>query len=383
MIADLWPWLVLIRAPGLGPVRCARLLAHFNEPAAIIGASHAELAAHGAPRAAIEYLHRPNAAELNADLAWLAQPGRALVSVHDPAYPRQLYATGCAPVALFVHGDVRLLSEPQLAIVGTRNPTPTGLRIAEDFARELTQSGLVITSGLALGIDAAAHEGSLNTPGSTIAVLGTGLDRIYPARHRDLAHRVVERGALVSEFPLGIPVRAAHFPQRNRLISGLTLGTLVIEAARQSGSLITARLATEQGREVFAVPGSIRNPAAQGCHWLIRQGAKLVENVNDIMEELTPQLRRFVDAAPAPDRQPDITASVPVSPQTADRHSILNAEQKALLAYLDDEPIAVDSLVERTGLTVDVVSSMLLILELHGCIQVVPGGRYRRASIDD
>ena len=381
-MVDPWPWLVLIRAPGLGPVRCARLLAHFEEPAAILTASHAELVAHGAPRAAIEYLHHPKSAELDADLAWLAQPNRALVSVHDPEYPRQLSAAGRSPVALFVHGDIRLLNEPQLAIVGTRNPTPTGRRIAEDFARELTQSGLVITSGLALGIDAAAHQGALNASGATIAVLGTGPDRIYPARNRELAHQIVEHGALVSEFPPGIPVRAEHFPQRNRLISGLALGTLVVEAARQSGSLITARLATEQGREVFAVPGSIRNPAAQGCHWLIRQGAKLVENTTDIMEELAPQLRRFVDANSAPDPPIHTTDSAALPRQSVDRYSGLNAEQQALLAYLDDEPTAVDSLVERTGLTVDVVSSMLLILELHGHIQAVPGGRYRRASID-
>lgn len=380
-MSDVRTWLSLVRAPGLGPVRCAKLLAHFSDPAVIPTASAADLAALGVPQTAINALHNPDLRELDNDLAWLAQPARTLVTVHDPAYPRRLFATGRAPIALFVQGDVRLLNEPQLAIVGTRNPTPTGRSIAEDFARELTQSGLVITSGLALGIDAAAHQGALNAGGSTIAVLGTGPDRIYPARNRDLACRIVEHGALVSEFPPGTPVRAEHFPQRNRLISGLALGTLVVEAARQSGSLITARLATEQGREVFAVPGSIRNPAAQGCHWLIRQGAKLVENVTDILEELTPQLRQFIEGASTDHHHanPAVAGSVPQ--QSVSNPVDLDAQQQELLTYLDNEPIAVDSLVERTGLTVDVVSSMLLILELHGYIQAIPGGRYRRASV--
>lgn len=376
-MVDPWPWLVLVRAPGIGPARSARLLARFGTPAAILEAAAAELDACGVPRSAVDYFRNPDREALERDLAWLEQPGCRLVTCHDAAYPRQLQSVGQTPAVLFVRGDSALLGEPQLAIVGTRNPTPTGRRIAEDFGDYLTRAGLVVTSGLALGIDTAAHQGALAAPGPTIAVLGTGPDRIYPARNRELAHRIAEQGALVSEFPPGIAARAEHFPRRNRLISGLSLGTLVVEAARQSGSLITARLATEQGREVFAVPGSIHNPLARGCHWLIRQGAKLVETAADILEELGPQLNAYLrdDTPPG-----DLGHS---GEPFADPRVLLDQEQCALLDQLDAEPIAVDSLVERTGLTADVVSSMLLVLELHGYVQAIPGGRYRRASAED
>ncbi|MDX1607407.1 MAG: DNA-processing protein DprA, partial [Candidatus Competibacterales bacterium] len=270
--------------------------------------------------------------------------------------------------------DPDLLCEPQLAIVGTRNPTPTGRAIASEFAEQLTSAGLVITSGLALGIDAAGHEGALAAGGSTIAVLGTGPDRIYPARNQSLARAIAEQGALVTELPPGTTARAEHFPRRNRLISGLTLGTLVIEAAPQSGSLITARLAAEQGREVFAVPGSVRNPVARGCHQLLREGARLVESSTDVLQELAPRLSGLL----RDETTPEPAAAVALEPVT----ELSDEGYRILLDRLDEEPTAVDTLVERTGLTADVVSSMLLILELHGYVSAAPGGRYRRVIFE-
>jgi len=213
---------------------------------------------------------------------------RHILTLHDPAYPALLKEIADPPPLLFVRGDPAVLSRPQLGIVGSRNPTPGGRSLAEDFARSLSRCGLVVTSGMALGIDAAGHRGALRGGGTTLAVAGTGPDRIYPARHRDLARAIVEQGAIISEFAPGTPALPSNFPRRNRIISGLSLGVLVVEAACRSGSLITARLAAEQGREVFALPGSIHNPLARGCHHLIRQGAKLVEDIEDIVEELGP-----------------------------------------------------------------------------------------------
>ena len=265
---------------------------------------------------------------------------------------------------LHVIGDRRLLSTPQLAIVGSRNPSPMGQENARAFAKSLAGAGLVITSGMALGIDGAAHRGALEAGGKTIAVAGTGLDRVYPSRHRDLAHDIAKHGALVSEYPLGMPPRPENFPVRNRLISGLSLGTLVVEAALRSGSLITARLATEQGREVFAIPGSIHSPQAKGCHALIRQGAKLVESAQDILEELGPL------ASVATHAVYDNAVSVcQLDPPTA-----------ALLKQIGHDPVSVDALIERSGLTADVVSSMLLQMELNGLVSNCPGGKVQRIS---
>jgi DNA processing protein len=273
------------------------------------------------------------------------------------------------PPVLFVRGDPALLSRPQLAIVGTRNPTASGRRTAREFAAHLAGAGLVITSGLALGIDAEAHRGALEQ-GWTVAVMGTGPDRLYPARHRELARQIAEQGALVSELPPGTPPNAENFPRRNRVISGLSLGTLVVEAATQSGSLISARLAGEQGREVFAIPGSIHNPMARGCHALIRQGAKLVETGADILEELGP----LAATVTTPDPHPrDIPTSPAVSP---------DPEHAALLALLGESPTAIDTLVERSGLTAEAVSSMLLIMELQGYVASA-GGFYTRLINED
>jgi DNA processing protein len=268
---------------------------------------------------------------------------------------------------LFVRGDPALLAMPQLAMVGSRNPTPGGRDNARNFATHLGQCGVTVTSGLALGIDTASHEGALRTVGRTIAVCGTGLDVNYPRSNAQLAEAIAEHGALVSEFPLGSPPLKAHFPRRNRIIGGLSLGTLVVEAALQSGSLITARLAADAGREVFAIPGSIHNPMARGCHALIRQGAKLVETADDIFAELQSlvgTLRRVVSGK-APDPTGNFT-------------SVLDNEYKILLDALGFEPAGVDLLVVRTGLRADEVASMLLILELEGRIESYPGGLYVR-----
>jgi DNA processing protein len=316
------------------------------------------------PDAALDYFRRPDWQRVEQDLAWLERPGNGLLPLDDPRYPPLLRQIPYPPPLLFVHGDPDCLRLPQLAIVGARNPTPLGRETAQRFAAHLAECGLLITSGLALGIDAAAHEGALAGGGRTIAVMGTSLDRVYPARNRDLAHAIAERGALVSELAIGTPPTAENFPRRNRLISGLALGVLVVEAAAQSGSLITARLATEQGREVFAVPGSIHNPLAKGCHALIRQGAKLVETAADILEELG-----ALAAA---------TGEVAASRTSAPTPVVLDEEYRHLLAAMGDEPVGIDLLVDRCGLTAEALSSMLLILELEGYVAAMPGGLYGR-----
>lgn len=317
------------------------------------------------PEAALDYLSHPDWQSVEQDLHWLEQPGNHLLHQDDPRYPPLLRQIPYPPPLLFVHGDPLCLQAPQLAIVGSRSPTPLGRETAHSFAAHLAGAGLVITSGLAFGIDAAAHQGALSGNGSTIAVMGTSLDRVYPAKHRDLAHRIAAHGALVSELPIGTPALAENFPRRNRLISGLALGVLVVEAATQSGSLITARLAAEQGREVFAIPGSIHNPLAKGCHALIRQGAKLVETATDILEELG-----SLAAAGAQPLAPPDPASAPATP--------LDDDYRQLLIAMGDQAVSVDLLVERCGLTAEAVSSMLLILELEGYVAAVPGGLYNR-----
>jgi DNA processing protein len=268
---------------------------------------------------------------------------------------------------LYVTGDPSVLHLPSLAIVGSRNPTSGGARNAFEFARHLGGSGFCIVSGLAQGIDAAAHRGALEAGAATVAFLGHGIDIIYPARNRGLAEAIAERGALVSEYPLGMQPRKPFFPQRNRLISGLSLGTLVVEAARQSGSLITARLAAEQGREVFALPGSIHNPLARGCHRLIRDGAKLVESANDIVSELAPLAGHVLTGSVEPIESPP--------GRTMD-----DAEYVKLRSELGYDPVSIDDLVQRSGLTIGEVSSMLLILELDGMVEKLPGGRYALLS---
>ena len=324
----------------------------------------------GLPEKAIAALRQPDEAAIDRDLDWLARPGNRLLCLSDPDYPALLAEIKDPPPVLFVHGDPALLNQPQLAMVGTRNPTATGRETAKQFAAHLGGAGIVITSGLAAGVDTEAHRGALDGGGATIAVMGTGPDRIYPANNHRLAHRIAENGALISELPPGSPPLPEHFPRRNRIISGLALGVLVVEATVESGSLITARLATDQGREVFAIPGSIHNAQARGCHALIRQGAKLVETATDVLEELAPLAMAGVELNLADQGQDEVAAEV-------DKPG-LDPEYRQLLSCLDGEPVPIDLLVERSGLTAEAVSSMLLILELQGLVTGAAGGLYSR-----
>jgi len=348
-------WLGLEAIPGLGPETAGRLLGAFPDARSVYAAPAGLLKPLVGDAIAAAIARGPDPEAHRAALAWLGEPGNHLLPITDPAYPERLKAIADPPPWLYIKGDPALLDRPMLAIVGSRHATPQGRRDAQAFARTLAEAGLAIVSGLAQGIDAAAHAGGLEG-GTSVAVVGTGLDRVYPARNRELAHRLAQQGAIVSEFALGSPPRPGHFPRRNRIISGLALGVLVIEAAPDSGSLITARLAAEQGREVFALPGSIHSPLSRGCHALIKQGAKLVECAADILEELRYQWTPPAAAAPPPEDGPE-------SP---------------LLALMGAEPVGLDRLLAGSGLTVDSVSAMLLALELDGKIAALPGGLYQR-----
>jgi DNA processing protein len=361
------PWPTLARAPGLHAGHLRRPGAAPVEPLALLRESRSALAALGLGDATIEALHSPDIDGLAADERWLAVAGRRIVTCGSSDYPALLASIDDAPLVLFVEGDASALGLPQLAIVGSRNPTQIGRDTASQFARHLAATGFAITSGLALGIDAAAHRGALLGPGCTIAVLGCGLDRIYPRENTELARQVAGSGALVSDLPTGVPPLKQHFPRRNRIISGLSVGTLVVEAALQSGSLITARLAGQQGREVFAIPGSIHSPLSRGCHRLIRQGAKLVESVDDIFPELAVLLGSL---------RPDTRAEATDAQQ--DSGPALDKDYEILLDALGFEPAGVDVLVARTGFEAGAVASMLLILELEGRIAQQPGGLFCR-----
>jgi DNA processing protein len=356
-------WLALLRAPGVGAVKFQVLVQQIGSPERLfhtpsLVAASAELHA---------YLCKPDWEAVERDLEWMAQEGCHILTLDDPAYPPLLRDIHDAPPVLFVRGEPGQLHNPHLAVVGSRNPSVIGKETACEFSRSMAIAGIGISSGLALGIDAASHQGAMDGGGQTVAVFGTGLDRVYPARNRELAHAIVEHGgALVSEYPPGTQPLPGNFPRRNRIISGLSLGTLVVEAALRSGSLITARLAAEQGREVFAIPGSIHNPLARGCHWLIRDGAKLVETAQDILEELAPQLQAVLDlSANSEEEQQEVRG--------------VDQDCHHLLACLGDAPSGVDRLVERSGLTAEAVSSMLLLLELQGYVVSTAGG-YTLAS---
>ncbi|MDO9224945.1 MAG: DNA-processing protein DprA [Pseudomonadota bacterium] len=344
-------WLALEAVPGLGPDALRRLFDAFPSVTDICGARPAQLAPLVGDKLAAGIAA---ATAPEAGLDWLAAPENHLITWNDPTYPASLRDLAGAPAWLYVKGDPEWLARPMLAMVGSRNATPQGLRDARAFAEALSEAGLTIVSGLALGIDAAAHEGGLAGLASSVAVVGTGLDRVYPARNRELAHRLAAGGAIVSEFPIGTPPKRGHFPRRNRLISGLSLGVLVVEAALKSGSLITARLAGEQGRDVFAIPGSIHSPLSKGCHYLIKQGAKLVESANDVLEELG---RRLPAANPA------VTAA---------------ATPDELLDALAGGPLSSDQLGDRLGLTVETLSVRLLEAEMAGQVARMPGGLYQR-----
>jgi DNA processing protein len=305
-------------------------------------------------------------------MRWLGQAHNRLLVISDPHFPARLRELPNPPSALFLHGDPDLLSLPQLAIVGSRNPSTGGRRNAHDFAAHLAAAGLVISSGLATGIDGAAHQGALDADGLTLAVTGTGLDRVYPAKNRTLAHEIAMSGLLVSEFPTGTPPLPANFPRRNRILAGLSLGTLVVEAALKSGSLITARLATEAGREVFAIPGSIHNPMARGCHALIRDGAKLVETAEHVFEELAPLLPEVAPSTlgAAPEAITSVAGEEPMDPQHC-----------RLLEAMGFDSVTTDELVERTGFPAAEVSSILLLLELQGHVSSAAGGLFTQLGI--
>lgn len=358
---ELRGWLRLIRCPDLGAQATLALVERYGSAALAIDAGAAGWQSAGLSRASWGGLEALDAAQIDRDVAWCSSARRGLIPWTDPRYPQRLREIASAPPALFYRGDLELLELPQLAMVGSRTATPQGLETAEEFAAEFSRRGLVITSGLALGVDAAAHRGALAAQGHTIAVCATGLDRVYPARHKSLAEQIEREGLLVSEFAPGIAPRPENFPRRNRLISGLSLGVLVVEAARESGSLITARLAAEQGREVFAIPGSIHNLMARGCHQLIRQGAKLVETVDDVLEEISGQIGDWTRA----------TAAAEKTSRGPHRH-------QTLLDALGDEPQAVDALVDKLGVSVERLSAALIELELEGLLASAPGGRVMR-----
>ena len=347
-------WLRLTLVPGIGSRAQHALLSAFGSPQAVAAASTHAIAELAGAQAAQALARGPDAGLVDATLSWLSDSGHTLMTLADADYPRALLASGEPPCVLYVQGRRELLASPAIAIVGSRNATPQGLRDAEAFARALSDAGLCVVSGLAIGIDAAAHRGGLAGASSSIAVMGTGPDRIYPAANRGLAHALAKRGCLVTEFAVTTPATVGNFPRRNRLISGLARGVLVVEAAVRSGSLITARLAADQGREVFAIPGSIHSALSKGCHELIRQGAKLVESAQDVLLEL-----RMPDAPP-PAKAEDCAPP--------------------LLHEMGFAPISIDQMAERTGLSAAAVSAQLSRLEVEGRIQPLAGGWFQRIA---
>lgn len=356
-------WFRLLETPGVGRDAARRLLAACGTPESVFRTAAAtlrELAGAGIA-AALQREPPQYTARLAAALAWLrGGADRGALTIGDAAYPPLLLQSADPPLLLYVQGRVETLAEPSVAVVGSRHPTAQGLDNARALGRALGEAGYIVVSGLALGIDGAAHEGALAGPSGTVAVVGTGLDLVYPPRHRELARRVAAQGVLVSEFAPGMPALAENFPQRNRIIAGLSLGTLVVEAALRSGSLITARLAVEAGREVFAVPGSIHATQSRGCHHLLRQGAKLVESAQDIVEELQAPQRRA--------SSPPASTAAPRQAEPAD----------ALLDALGHDPVTLDALMARTGAGAAELTVRLLELELDGRVARLPGGLYQR-----
>jgi DNA processing protein len=359
------PWLILSLCPGLSTASALQLIDTLGSAAAVTGASATKLRASGLADDTTRFLLNPDATRLRTASDWLATQGHHLLSMDDANYPELLKQSGEAPLCLYIDGDPTSLLLPQLAIVGSRNATPGGLETARDFASHLARAGLTITSGLAAGIDTQAHRGALAGNGTTVAVLGTGPDQIYPPANAGLAEQIRASGALISEFPPGTPPRRDHFPRRNRIISGLSLGVLVVEAGQRSGSLITARYSGNYGREIFAVPGSIHNPLSKGCHRLIKQGAQLVETAADIVAELG-------SLAGALESFPDHVAPQSESPVHTD------PDYAKLLDTMGFDPVSVNRMVKRSGLTAEQLSSMLLILELEGKVNSLPGGRFQR-----
>ena len=365
------------RAKGIGPSSMRRIVEFFGGAAAALTVSDKALQEAGLKPEGIAAYRAQTPDAASADWEWLQTADTHHILVpEDSRYPALLARIRTAPPILFVLGNAELLNDPQMAIVGTRNPTQGGKENARAFAAHFATNGLTVTSGLAVGIDAHAHEAALEAGGNSIAVVGNGLDIMYPLRNRKLAMQLVEHGAIVSEFPIGIPAHPQHFPRRNRIISGMSFGVLIVEAALQSGTLVTARHAMEQGREVFAIPGSIHNPLARGCHHLIKQGAKLVETSSDILEEIAPQLNVWL-------QQDKATPPSPTALSCLQTHAIpaqteLDPEYQQVLAALGYEALPIDQIILNTGLTAEAVSSILLMLELQGFVAACGGGHYMR-----
>ena len=359
---DIAQWVTLNETPGLGNATLCQLLAKFGSPEKIFSASISQLREFVDDEIAQKIQNGVDLEAIKPTLDWLQKDNAHLVTFADNTYPQKLLEISNPPAVLYAIGNLHWLNHPTIAMVGSRSATPQGEKNAENFAESLCNQGLCVVSGMALGIDGASHRGALKANGATIAVVGTGLDIVYPARHRDLAHKIAERGLIISEFPLGTPSKAQNFPRRNRLISGLSLGCLVVEANIDSGSLITARLSAEQGREVFAIPGSIHSPVTKGCHQLIKQGAKLVENVQDILEELKNSLPSI-----SPSGLMVNLGSNPSEPNT-------------VLACMGFDPVNFESLRTLSGLTTEALSSMLMMLELESKITTLAGGQYQRLA---
>lgn len=370
-------WIRLTLVPGVGGETQRQLLKTFGLPEAVFAAGLPALRNAVGSTLAERLVAHDSSAEVEAALAWAAEPGNHVLTLADPEYPRSLLDCADPPILLYAKGDIACLNRPAIAIVGSRNATRQGEANAEAFAAHLAGAGLTVVSGLALGIDAAAHRGALAGAGATVAVIGTGADRIYPARNEALARQIVQKGVIVSEFSLGTPALAGNFPRRNRIIAGLARGCLVVEAAERSGSLITARLAAESGREVFAIPGSIHSPLSKGCHKLIKQGAKLVDKAEDILEELrweaavSPTERSGQTGAPS--GRAKAGGGGPALPETR-----TDGEEDDILLAIGHESCSLDTLCLRTGMSVDGLLARLLALELDGRIAQLPGGRYQR-----
>lgn len=376
-INGLRSWLLLHHTPGLGPVKIRQLLDAGIQPEELVGQSGRVHKGLNLPERSQAYLRNPQWQDIEQDLQWAQNPKCHIIPLNSPDYPALLKTISDPPVVLYVHGDPEVLHFPQIAMVGSRNPSHYGNELAFDFANHLSRSGLIVASGLAIGIDSASHRGALAGNGITIAVMGTGLDCVYPAKNKALAEQIIDQGALVSEFSIGTGIKAHHFPRRNRIISALSLGTLVVEAAIQSGSLITARQAMEQGREVFAIPGSIHHALARGCHLLIKEGAKLVETSADILLELTPQITKFQQSRHGQQQNYSEISDVNHEPEKNSK-AMLSARLVKLLECIEQDPVSIDTLVERSQLTPETISSMLVELELGGFI-TSSAGMYSRS----
>ncbi len=392
-MTELNTWLSLVHTRGLGPKLLRKLLAGFGSVDAITSASDSKLADIGLSRKVIAAMNNVDQALIDADINWLQEgDDRHVLTLDSALYPALLKEIADPPIVLYVRGDPEVLQTPQLAIIGSRKPGPGAQVNAQRLAGEIASFGITITSGLALGVDAIAHRATLDANGFTVAVTATGLDRVYPASHQSLAQEIAASGAIISEFPIGTNPQPAYFPRRNRIISGLSYGTLVVEAALKSGTLTTAAHATEQGREVFAIPGNIDNPQARGSHALLKDGATLVETSADILRQLAPVIPKSIDFVTNPD-----TATAPKNPSptlpalnkeaTIPRtkacpkkftNAADNDKQSTVVAAIEYEPLSLDELVEVTGYDIITITNLTLELELHGSIETVAGGKYQK-----